>query len=298
MIERFRSGLSVSEEAEQLGLLSGLTGRWVGKGFNLISLPDFDRNPPSTGPGLFRLLMNATLETIEFKPIGGPVPNRGSELTHDSSKGQDDINLFGLHYLQSISDSNTGEALHLEPGFWLNVPETSVPPASASIVRQASIPHGTSILLVGKSFHSPDGKPHFAEANTAPTKVGGGQLPLDYLMPFQNMPLPEPFTDRAIVKNPNLFLEAAIAPFKKHIVETVVLEATSRPDIGVLNIPFLKNAENNNAAATNVTTTFWIETVKPPTGRPFHVLQYTQNVTLNFVGIDWPHISVGTLFLQ
>jgi hypothetical protein len=44
--------------------------------------------------------------------------------------------------------------------------------------------------------------------------------------------------------------------------------------------------------------TFWIETVQQPDGSTFLQLQYTQTVLLNFLGIDWPHISVATLTKQ
>jgi hypothetical protein len=40
---------------------------------------------------------------------------------------------------------------------------------------------------------------------------------------------------------------------------------------------------------------FWIETVERADGTQFLQLQYTQTVILNFLDIDWPHISVATL---
>jgi hypothetical protein len=61
--------------------------------------------------------------------VGGAVPNRGSD-------GQLDISIFGLSYLQRIADAVTNEALHIEPGFWLNVPPTTVPAGAATVVRQ------------------------------------------------------------------------------------------------------------------------------------------------------------------
>jgi hypothetical protein len=46
-------------------------------------------------------------------------------------------------------------------------------------------------------------------------------------------------------------------------------------------------------------STFWIETVEHPNGNDQYLqLQYTQTVILNFLDIDWPHISVGTLVKQ
>src|ERR1700686_4786629 len=86
----------------QLGLLQDLAGTWHGRGFNLIARPDKEGNGP-----LF-LELNQTHETLKFDPISSPVPNRGF--------AQDDIVLFGLTYLQKISDSVTGGALHIEPG--------------------------------------------------------------------------------------------------------------------------------------------------------------------------------------
>src|SRR5215469_15091471 len=75
---------------DRLGLLADLPGTWVGSGFTLISLPDFDSKPPSDGPKPFRLKLNATIETLQFTPIGGDVPNRGSLTDFGSTTGQPD----------------------------------------------------------------------------------------------------------------------------------------------------------------------------------------------------------------
>ena len=66
-----RPGYPLAREATNLGPLADLAGTWVGAGFNLISLPDFDSTPPSTGPKPFRLKLNATREILQFTPIGG-----------------------------------------------------------------------------------------------------------------------------------------------------------------------------------------------------------------------------------
>src|SRR5208283_4596629 len=102
---------------KQLGLLQDLAGTWRGKGFNLIARPDFHDKTD------LYLQLNQTIETLTFTPIGGPVPNRGF--------GQDDIELFGLTYLQQISDAPTGGALHIEPGIWVTQSETTYPPETA-----------------------------------------------------------------------------------------------------------------------------------------------------------------------
>ncbi|MGH3427603.1 MAG: hypothetical protein ACRDQZ_08555, partial [Mycobacteriales bacterium] len=147
----FRQGLSLLDLAPGLGPLADLAGTWIGNGFSLIELPDFDRRPPSTGPKPFRLKLNSTVEILEFTPIGAAVPNRGSTLINDPNAGQPDIDIFGLRYLQRIADVVTDQPLHIEPGFWLNVPATQFPLAPAGVVRQATIPHGNSVLAQGTS---------------------------------------------------------------------------------------------------------------------------------------------------
>jgi hypothetical protein len=275
----FRVAAPADTTQDQLGPLADLPGTWVGSGFNLISLPDKQDNKP------FRLKLNATRESLAFTSIGAPIPNRGS--------AQGDIIYFGLNYLQQVSDMGTNEALHLEPGLWLNVPETTAPAAPASVVRQATIPHGDSLLAQGRAF-TVAGGPLIATADSTPLDATTGKPLTDaaYLAPFTTTPLPaamRPFPAGSIA-NPNLVLTQALEG--QTITNTIVLEISTAPDGGIVNIPFVVT----NANATRLDATFWIETVElPGGGGQFLQLQYTQRVTLNFLGIDWPHISVATL---
>jgi hypothetical protein len=124
----------------QLGLLADLAGTWEGRGFNLIARPDFHDKTD------LYLQLNQTKDHLKFTSIGSPVPNRGF--------GQDDIDLFGLTYLQQITDAGEDGALHIEPGIWVTQPNTAFPPdnapASSQLVgRMATIPHGNSVLAQG-----------------------------------------------------------------------------------------------------------------------------------------------------
>ncbi len=288
-----RPGHPLKALPSQLGLLADLAGTWVGDGFNLISLPDFDSNPPSTGPKDFRLKLNATRETLQFTPIGGAVPNRGALSAPGSSTGQPDINLFGLTYFQRISDAVTNEALHIEPGIWLNVPATTVQPNQpATVVRLGTIPHGDSLLAQSTFVTTVPTGPTIGPVDSTPTRYPPGPpLGLPYLQPFENPPLPPDFR-LPFVKNLNLALEEAI--LGQTIINTVVLVISTTPDGNIVNIPFVVK----NAAATKLDAIFWIETVQQPDGSTFMQLQYTQTVILHFLGIDWPHISVATLVKQ
>lgn len=256
-----------------LGLLADLEGTWAGAGFNLIAVPNFQNH------GDFRLMLNATNEVIQFNSIGGVVPNRGSV--------QDDIGIFGLTYLQRVNDAVTHEGIHIEPGIWLNVPATTDPSAPPSIVRQSTIPHGDSLLAQGTAFSVPGG-PQIAPVSAKPTGPGLSTKLPGYLDPYGHSNLP-PGMKQTYVADMNQALVDDIEG--QTIINTVVLEVASIPVGGIVNIPFV----TVNANATRMDAIFWIETVQRPDGSTFLQLQYTQTVILNFLDIDWPHISVATL---
>jgi hypothetical protein len=218
-----RASAPAETHLRHLGPLHNLGGTWVGSGFNLISLPDFADGKP------FRLKLNATHETLEFSQIGGNVPNRGSQ-------GQNDINLFGLTYLQRVSDAVTNGALHIEPGLWLFVPETDVPKQGATVVRQGSIPHGTSILAQGGVIPTVQGGPIIRAVDSTPFNAAGPIVDPGYLAPFSGPPLPPNFKP-GFVKNPNLALQEDI--LGQTIDETVVLLISTLNGGGIVNIPFV-----------------------------------------------------------
>jgi hypothetical protein len=155
-----------------LGLLSGLAGTWQGEGFNLIARPDF-----SGGANLY-LQVNQTRETLQFTTIGSAIPNRGF--------GQADIELFGLTYLERISDVFTGGALHIEPGIWVTQPSTSYPPeipapAKQIVARMASIPHGNALLAQGTADEF---DAEFPTLTTATAQYTGSVFPSFNSTPF------------------------------------------------------------------------------------------------------------------
>src|SRR6185437_8800096 len=100
------------------------------------------------------LELNPTEETLEFSDALGSIPNRGMV--------QGDVFLNGIPYVQKINDVSDPAhpvGIHFEPGVWLSVPPTTVPAEDATLVRMASIPHGTTIDAQGTS----------SAANGAPT---------------------------------------------------------------------------------------------------------------------------------
>jgi hypothetical protein len=293
---------------DPLGALAALEGTWKGHGFNAIWRP---HNPPSQDRFLE---LNMTDETLVFTRINGPIPNRGLAM-HD-------INMFGLTYMQQISESSTGAGLHIEPGIWANVPQTTDPNVPPSVVRMASIPHGTVVLAQGVAEVHPGGPQNIPDNNILPFFFGSPQ-PANgdfnsVAQTFTELKLSTPTTFRfvapgvtqAIVKNPNSVLQTALASSLQgtSMKSRTFLNVSTTHNIvkagggGTANTAFLAasgNPPGGNARAAQVNATFWIETIAGTGGQPDkHQLQYTQLVMLDFNGIHWPHVTVGTLQKQ
>ena len=146
-----------------LGLLQNLQGTWEGTGFNVIWRPN------NNTPGQDRFLeLNLTEEILQFEEIPGPIPNRGLL--------QPKIDMFGLWYLQKIEDQilkATGQpaGLHIEPGIWATVPATQHPNVGPTVVRMASIPHGTTVVAQGTATSIPAG-PEITDISITPFFIG------------------------------------------------------------------------------------------------------------------------------
>lgn len=278
-----------------LGPLARLLGTWVGTGFNTIWRPFHDPALPTQDRFLE---LNRTQETLQIEEVKGAIPNRGLL--------QPDIDMFGVHYLQQIVDTNTREALHFEPGIWLNIPLTTDPAVPETVARLGSIPHGTTVLMQGVATTNP-GPPKIDSVSITPFLIGHpsethafDESTLATSTPFRTPDLTGITQD--MVDDPNSVLRSAIAG--QTITETITLKITSLPAPvaggGTANTAFLQGLPGGapNADAAVAASTFWIETVQAEGGRPFLQLQYTQIVMLNFNGLSWPHVSVATLRLD
>jgi len=284
----YRTAAGHAMTAGSLGPLAELPGFWQGTGFSLIARPDHDPHNPD---GFF-LQLNLLRETIEFSPIGSPVPNRGS--------AQGDIGLFGVTYLHRVTDAATGGALHIEPGIWLTVPPTTSPPAAETVVRLSTVPHGNSICAVGfPEDVVPDGPPHIPPANTVPFPTGGQPPPpgtpnpyaaydLSQESPFRTNPLPDTVTQAMIDDPHTVQRDALVGQTLTHVTRLIVSTETAG---GISNIPFI----TSNADVHLLESLFAIERVHAPEGGEIMQLQYSQTALLNFRGKSFPHVTVGTL---
>ncbi len=139
-------------EAASLGPLALFTGTFIGTGFNTIFRPQNPVTPtPQVPPGDNLLELNLTSEEMTFSKPLLSVPNRGFGQQGQAG-AQGDIFLSGVPYLQSITDiTNPAEpvGIHVEPGLWMMVPASLATGEAQTIVRMASIPHGTTIVAQG-----------------------------------------------------------------------------------------------------------------------------------------------------
>jgi hypothetical protein len=289
------------EPVPDLGPLAQLVGpdgkrKWEVAGYNAVLQP-----PPRPKPHDRFLELNLTSEKLEFTTIPGKIPNRGLLMP--------DINMFGLTYMQQIEGVDPPEGLHIEPGIWAHVPPTTDPEVPSTVVRMASIPHGTTILAQGK-FLTVQGAPQIDAGNIIPFKPGEpvpSFAEAEAIFTELNLGVQSDFRQKsadvteAMVENPNSVLVKDIEG--QNITSTTVLIVSTKhepvPGGGTSNTAFLEAATNppgGNATAVSVDAIFWIETVADPRGGPDTLqLQYTQTVQLVFNKLTWPHISVATL---
>jgi hypothetical protein len=226
------------------------------------------------------LELNLTNDSFHFQVIPGVVPNRGLNP-------QPDLSLYGLHYLQRTSDADpkpskhvhppgysttAGQALHIEPGLFMNVPAAlsqtpgspsmplTLPPGTErTIVRMGSIPHGATVLMQGPNpgLTPTPGKPnipHLRPFSTPGNEYPGLSpipFPGPYASPFpghpvQPAPTPPGHNPPAVGIQPILAtLPASPAPqYLQHVVPEInihadVLVPNQPPLLGPLPAPIL-----------------------------------------------------------
>jgi hypothetical protein len=276
------SSLTVLRErglpAPSLGPLAAFAGIFKGSGFNVIFRPDSTATPthlPIPVPGTDNVLeLNLTNETLSFSRMLGAVPNRGMV--------QGDIFLNGVSYLQTISDVTVPSqpvGIHVEPGLWLIVPPSTDPGERSTIVRMASIPHGTTVQAQGTASEITGrpaipavditpfstAPPHNKQAFSSQTATTGNtaRIPQD-LTPF----ITAGTITQEMLTDPNTLLRNHIAT--QTITSATIMSVSSHPAAplfggGTGNIAFLlgnPTATTPNAQTLKMDATFWLETVE------------------------------------
>lgn len=260
----------VPPQAPSLGPLSEFTGTFHGHGFNTIFRPDLGsptKLPVSPGGSDNLLELNLTSQTLSFSRPLGSVPNRG-EVTPD-------IFLNGVTYLLTVSDiTNPAKpiGIHFEPGLWMNIPATKDPAEGTTLVRMASIPHGTTINAQG-TFRTFSGPPSIPPVSITPSS---GAFPSQTASNARTARIPQDLgrfikdgsITQDILDDPNTVLRNATA--HQTILSTTALGVGTTPDSPLFgggndNIAFLlgnENATQPNAQSTKMSSFYWIEKVQ------------------------------------
>lgn len=257
-------------QTPSLGPLAAFTGTFTGNGFNTIFRPDLGSPttlPTSVGSSDNLLELNLTSETLSFSPSLGSVPNRGEV--------NPDVFLNGVPYVQTVTDITDPSApigIHFEPGLWMIVPSTKDPDEGTSLVRMASIPHGTTINCQG-TFRTFAGPPSPPPVTITPSS---GPFPSQTATDAKTARIPQDLSTfiaagtitQAMLTDPNTVLRDVFT--KQTITTTTALSVAANPVSplfggGAENIAFLKGdktASAPNAQVTQFSATFWIETVQ------------------------------------
>jgi hypothetical protein len=270
-------------------LLHDLSGDWAGTGFTVIAVPSFT----DTNNG-FDVKLFHTHETLTFSPIHEKIRNAGAES---------EIFLSALTYLQRITDINTKDEVHIEPGMWFHQPANS--DYDEILWRAGNIPHGNSFLAGSVEFKETKKAPVFENVNSLPFDQGhpdNRPSGSNYTAGYENPKLPVSMVgkypgagEHNVVLNPVEFLKQDLAGQTVLCTKMIKISANLTKG-GVLNIPFLKD----EATADQIEATFYIEKVQEG-NLIFWQLQYVQTVIIDFPVfgvppvISWPHISVATL---
>lgn len=330
-----------------LGPLEHLPGVWIGKetGWNMIALPFHGAPAPPAG-FKFRVLMNQYNEELQFTFVDDDVPNRGLKRPRDpkpdgTEEQATDQMVATIDYQQKIAqvaaeDRPTSDGLaglpglpiHHEPGLWLwdknlrakddNIVGDMVSEVELDVARLASIPHGNSVLALGRSeVHQ--GMPPIPRVSALPSGRFEDVSTPDY--DFRDPVNPDPYLEPYLHYILNPFMGNVTAPgfpgfspadmneilrFANqgvNIVRTTTLTVDStRKGAGIRNAPF----SVREAEPVSMKSTFWIQELAETdeAGNPKLRLQYSQVVMLNFFRpredelperAAWPHISIATL---
>ena len=235
------------------------------------------------------------------------------------------INIHGVTYIKQINKAGNPPAeLHAEPGISALVPRPairlSLRPYADGVDPTRSVINAQGVFQVipGGPQTVPDNNvlPFFFNT-PAPTNAQFDQVALtfselDLSIPTQFRQEPSGITQadlQNIVKNPNSVLQDALQKSlqgtsmkSRTFLHISTTNSVIKGGGGTANTAFLTSSTDphvGNARATQVEATFWIETIAGTGGQPDKLqLQYTQLVMLDFNGIHWPHVTVGTLVKQ
>lgn len=250
-------------------------------------------------------------------------PNRGGEIEQLAN---------ALFYDQNVlfaEGPGKDTAVHVENGLWLNLKTDSQfkgpydkhgkvnedatvikQPKEIAIAKQMSIPHGNSILALGKHTESQLGSPNIPNAPSpipaavdgTPHKLDTGRYvnKLDEMENFQN-PHPDytananlPIQNALPLIRPNHYIEWEVSTEAKVVKYETGSEI--KAEGSVLNVPF----EKLRSEVTEYTAKYWLLSTSDVNDTPsYDFLLYTQNIVMvmqvNGREYYFPHTTANAL---
>lgn len=338
----------------QYGVLVQLEGTWVnynpgnddkGWGLHTTSLPSPGTNSESM-PGKFHFICENYTEELTFKLVDGGVRNRGG--TNEQFCGAVEYN----QSIQAVLPNGTLNPIHEENGMYLWLRDTYIHPVDDasiktdmmlpelvkgargetflpqhSIARSGTIPHGSTMQLIGSDYKTEKGEPKFPKGDATwdsnhltihpsmavildgEEEIGPNNLdnPPPEWVKTQDLSKPSAraYIHRIFAHDlyphavrPDLRLRDAIAgqEMKDHTLIHLGTKFEAGPQGGVINTPLVQKY----CPVTEVQYRMWIETVIED-GEEILQLQYEQICFFEFsFFVDgsltrWPHIQVNTL---
>ncbi|MEQ8901681.1 MAG: heme-binding protein [Roseovarius sp.] len=297
---------------EDLGPLKLLPGTWknsggfAARGWNMIALPfAADDNPFA-----YRLLMNHYEEELKFSLVDKAVPNRGIDRAAGTNTDQFVVTLDFEQMIKQIDAEDQPDSglagpadlpIHHEPGLWLHM--TNERTDDLDIARLSTVPHGDSILALGRS-EVIDGPPEIEAINGLPTGVTHDLDNNPYLAPYKHYS-DNPFKGTITAAgfpgfnpvSPHELLTLGLPP---NVARTTVLEVNTTVNSGgIKNLPFIVKQAN----AVEMVSTFYVMEVENGDDDAKLVMAYSQVVILDFFPrrdghpglIGWPHVSINTM---
>ncbi len=277
---------------DALGDLKWFVGTWNSPkgadatGYNVMPLPQ------DGAPNGYILKNMPYYEEITFAPIAGGAPNRGGSLTQNNNILFYEQRVFIANNPAPTTVPSVQDTLvHAENGTWINrtlgpqlegaygpdhLPLPSPPPQEPTdrqYVKQVSVPHGNSLLLVGNAVEG-EGAPDIPPS------------PSDVL----------PFSDDRSIIDPNTKLQAQLMELEKKgisVVKHIELKVNNNPAMGggISNVSF----EQKHADVDCFDTTWYIEFLSNGTVQ----LQYFQFIWMKLlINGQWEkflHCDANTL---
>jgi len=296
--------------AGDLGWLAALIGTWnsptgaAATGYNVMSLPQIgakDNNGNTVG---YIVKNFPYYEEVSFEPIAGNAPNRTGDTTLNCNPVFYGQRVFIANDPDPAVPSAQNTLIHAESGAWLHfvvgpqldgpygpndVPGGIVPVCpSQEYGLQISVPHGNSLLLVGRAT-TIKGTP-LALANAPLGNIPGTDFPAadPTGLPFSGGDAPIMDPTITLVNQLNNLAQNGIT-----VTSYIKLDlSTANAGGGLVEIPF---GNSSNATVTSMRRMLFIETLSNGAVQ----LQYTQlimmNLLINGATQAFQHIDANTL---